>query len=68
MRKNNLFSLVQRITKGSQLNQLFPINHRIKYPISFDKLLERIYNLRSNYKKLGTMYVYQNVELNKKNN
>ena len=63
------YSLVERIKrKGSLLYQLFPINHRIKYPILFDKLLERIHNLKTNYKynKFYSIKVYQNLELNRK--
>ena len=49
MNKNN-FSLVVRIKRtGSTLFQLFPINHRTKYPIFFGKLLERI---NSSFKRL----------------
>jgi len=48
---SNSFALVERIKrKGSLLYQLFPINHRTKYPIFFEKLLERIHNLKTNYK------------------
>ena len=66
MNKNN-FSLVVRIKRtGSTLFQLFPINHRTKYPIFFDKLIERIQNLKISYNKLASIYVYQNVDLNKK--
>lgn len=61
------FSLVERIKrKGSLLYQLFPINHRIKFPIFFDKLLERINSLKISYNKLDSINVYQNVYLNKK--
>ena len=56
---NNL-SLVERIKrKGSLLYQLFPINHRTKYPIFFDKLLERINNLKLKYNKPYSINVYQ---------
>ena len=66
MNKNN-FSLVVRIKRtGSTLFQLFPINHRTKYPIFFDKLIERIQSLKISYNKLASIYVYQNVDLNKK--
>ena len=66
MNKNN-FSLVVRIKRtGSTLFQLFPINHRTKYPIFFDKLLERINNLKLKYNKPYSINVYQNVELNRK--
>jgi group I intron endonuclease len=62
-----IFALVERIKrKGSELYQLFPINHRLKYPIFFDKLIERIKSLKINYNKLGLIHIYQNVELNKK--
>ena len=60
-------SLVERIRgKGSLLYLLFPINRRIKYPIYFDKLLERINSLKIRYNKLNLIKVYQNVELNRK--
>lgn len=61
------FALVERIKrKGSYLYQLFPINHRSKYPIFFDKLLERINNLKFMFNKPGLIHTYENVELNKK--
>ena len=64
----NKFSLVIRSNskKSSLLYQLFPINHRTKYPIFFNKLIERIYSLKTIYNKLELIYIYQNVDLNKK--
>ena len=63
----NIFALVERIKrKGSELYQLFPINHKPKYPIFFDNLIERINSLKINYNKLGLIHIYQNVELNRK--
>jgi hypothetical protein len=66
---SNSFALVERINrKGSLLYQLFPINHRTKYPIFFENLLERIHNLKTNYNynKFYSIKVYQNLELNRK--
>jgi hypothetical protein len=53
------FALVERIKrKGSLLYQLFPINHRTKYPIFFDKLLERINSLKIKYNRPCSINVY----------
>ena len=64
--KQNYY-LIERIKrKSSPLYQLFPINHRTKYPIFFGKLLERINSLKNRYNKFNIIKVYLNVELNKK--
>jgi hypothetical protein len=66
LRYSGSFSLVERRKNGSLLYQLFPINHRPKYPIFFNKLLERINNLKMKYNKHYSINVYQNLDLNRK--
>ena len=52
------------------LYQLYPINNRKKYPIFFEKLIERINNLSSmggkHNKNITPFKEYVNVELNRK--
>src|SRR6266481_1643450 len=60
------YSLVERIKrKSTPLFQLFPINNRTKYPIFFNKLLERIHNLKVRYKKADSVKVFQNTQLSR---
>jgi len=62
----NQFAIIARIKReGSLLYNLFPINQRVKYPIFFDNLLERVYSLKNKYNIQGLFYVYKNVELNR---
>ena len=61
------FALVERFKRGSSLlYQLFPINHRIKYPVFFEKLLERINNLKLKNNDNSSTKTYLNVDLNRK--
>lgn len=63
----NQFAIIARIKReGSLLYNLFPINQRIKYPIFFDNLLERVYTLKNKYNIQGSFHVYKNVELTRK--
>jgi len=63
----NQFAIIERIKReGSLLYNLFPISHRTKYPIFFDKLLERINALKTKYNLQGLSYVYENAELSRK--
>lgn len=63
----NQFAIIERIKReGSLLYNLFPINHRTKYPIFFGKLLERINTLKTKYNIQGLFYVYENAELSRK--
>lgn len=68
--KTNILSLVatkcKKQRKGSLIYSLFPINHRTKYPIFFESLLNRINNLNKNYNKLSLVSVYKDVKLNRK--
>lgn len=64
---NNQFAIIERTKReGSLLYNLFPINHRTKYPIFFNKLLERINILKTKYNIQGLFYVYKNAELSRK--
>ena len=50
MKKKQNYYLIERIERVLRwTHQLFPINHRTKYPIFFGKLLERI---NSSFKRL----------------
>lgn len=63
----NQYALIERTTKeGSLLYNLFPINHRTKYPIFFENLLDRIDALKTKYNLTGLSYVYENAELSRK--
>nr|QVG61525.1 hypothetical protein [Rhizoctonia sp.] len=60
----NQFAIIARIKReGSLLYNLFPISQRIKYPIFFDNLLERVYTLKNKYNIQGSFHIYKNVEL-----
>jgi hypothetical protein len=63
----NQFAIIERIKReGSLLYNLFPINHRTKYPVFFDKLLERVNTLKNKYNIQGLFYIYENAELSRK--
>ena len=67
MKKKQNYYLIERIERVLRwTHQLFPINHRTKYPIFFGKLLERINSLKNRFNKFNIIKVYLNVELNKK--
>jgi len=63
----NQFAIIERIKReGSLLYNLFPINNRTKYPIFFNKLIERINTLKTKYNIQGLFYIYENAELSRK--
>lgn len=68
LNNNNITALVTQYTpkNSSKIYQLFPINNRLKYPITFNVLLNRINTLINHFNLKPIFKIYINCELNEK--
>lgn len=63
--KETVALTVRSSPRGSELYNMFPINHRPKYPIAWTALLNRINNLISEYALPPIAKIYTDCSLNK---